>query len=113
MHDDRDETPQVADPETGEIRVLEDRCGTCVLNPASNNADLRPGRLKQFVEGTRSTDGHVVCHSTVPPAVPAGTPAAMCRGYVDAYGMPRAAQDIIRLGFGRLVEVPVPKAARA
>ncbi|MFI5859334.1 hypothetical protein [Streptomyces parvulus] len=108
-----DEKPQVADPETGEIRILEDRCGTCVLNPDGKNADLRPGRLKQFVGDTRAADGHVVCHSTVPPAVPAGTPAAMCRGYVDAYGLPRAAQDVIRLGLGHLVEVPDPKAARA
>ncbi len=108
-----DEKPQVADPETGEIRILEDRCGTCILNPAGKNAGLRPGRLKRFVEETRAAGGHVVCHSTVWPAVPAGTLAAMCRGYVDAYGLPQAAQDLIQLGLGRLVQVPDPTAARA
>lgn len=104
---------EVADPATGEIRILEDRCGTCVLNPAGKGAGLRPGRLKDFLEGARRKDGHVVCHSTIPPAVPRNTPAAMCRGYVDTYGLPTATQAVIDAGFGHLVEVPNPMKKRA
>ncbi|BDM74929.1 hypothetical protein HEK616_84160 (plasmid) [Streptomyces nigrescens] len=101
---DRDGSPPVADPETGEIRVLKDRCTTCVLNPAESAAPLAPGRLKQFVTETREADGHIICHSTLSPCAAEGTPAAMCRGFVDAYGLPTAAQLAIRAGFGNLVE---------
>jgi hypothetical protein len=102
------EIPPVADPETGEIRVLEDRCGHCILNPAATALPLRPGRVQQFTTGRRAAGGHVICHSTYPPIAPRGTPAAICRGYADAYGLPKAVQDVIDLGMGYIVEVPDP-----
>ncbi|MGW9436747.1 hypothetical protein [Streptomyces sp. NPDC055607] len=99
----------MADPETGEIRLLEDRCTTCVLNPAASAAPLRPGRRQQLIREARDCGGQIVCHSTMWPAVPEGFPAAMCRGFVDAYGLPQAAQEAIELGVGHIVEVPDPK----
>ncbi|MFC8220400.1 hypothetical protein ACFUTY_19770 [Streptomyces sp. NPDC057362] len=106
---DEDPVPPVADPETGEIRLLEDRCTTCVLNPAASAVPLRPGRRQQFIREVRDCGGQIVCHSTMPPVVPEGFPAAMCRGFVDAYGLPQAVQEAIELGVGRIVEVPDPK----
>ncbi|WP_432138628.1 hypothetical protein [Streptomyces sp. bgisy154] len=64
--EDEEEVPSVGDPETGEIRLLEDRCTTCVLNPAATAAPLRPGRRKEFLNDARAK-GQVVCHSTLPP----------------------------------------------
>ncbi|MEW2615132.1 hypothetical protein AB0937_34110 [Streptomyces sp. NPDC047880] len=105
---DEDPVPPVADPTTGEIRLLEDRCTTCVLNPAASAAPLRPGRRQQFIREVRDCGGQIVCHSTVSPVVPDDFPAAMCRGFVDAYGLPQAAREAIELGVGHIVEVPDP-----
>lgn len=83
VDDEGHEAPApVADRETGEIRVLADRCTTCLLNPAATAVPLAPGRLQNFVRATHEASGHVICHSTLPPLVPEGTPAAMCRGYI-------------------------------
>ncbi|MEV6957212.1 hypothetical protein [Streptomyces sp. NPDC051183] len=101
--------PSYADPSTGEIRVLRKRCTTCLLNPAGTAVELEPGRLQAFIEAVRSSrDGTVVCHSTLDPVAPLGTPAAMCRGYTAAYGLPAAATEAIDSGLGHLVEVPEP-----
>lgn len=35
---------RAADRVTGEICILKDRCGTCVLNPAATAIELEPGR---------------------------------------------------------------------
>ncbi|MGW0844206.1 hypothetical protein ACWD26_29525 [Streptomyces sp. NPDC002787] len=64
--------------------------------------------MQQFVGGVRAANGYVICHSTYPPIAPPGTAAAMCRGYVDAYGLPKLAQELIDLGLGHIVEVPDP-----
>ncbi|WP_275466315.1 hypothetical protein [Streptomyces noursei] len=52
-----------------------------------------------------------MCHSTTPPFVPEGHPKAMCRGYIDAYGLPPDVRLALSAG-GRLVEVPDPTADR-
>ncbi|MGW3389530.1 hypothetical protein [Streptomyces cinereoruber] len=108
--EEEDEPPSpVADPETGEIRVLSRKCGTCVLNPAATAAPLAPGRRKAFIEEARDDNGHVVCHSTLPPAVPRDYPAAMCRGFVDAYGLPAAAVEAVEHFGAHIVEVDPPQ----
>ncbi|MFK3734672.1 hypothetical protein ACI2LJ_30900 [Streptomyces sp. NPDC088090] len=100
----------VADPRTGEIRVLSRKCDTCVLNPAATAVPLAPGRRKAFIEEARAhEDGSVTCHSTLPPAAPPGTLAAMCRGFIDAYGLPAAAVEAIELFGARIVEVDPPQ----
>ncbi|AZM93911.1 hypothetical protein [Streptomyces sp. W1SF4] len=102
----------VAEAVTGEIRVLEDRCGTCVLNPARTAIRLPVGRRAEFISQTRAEqDGFVVCHRTFGEDVPPGTREAMCRGYVNAYGLPPAVREALDRGIGHLVEVPDPLAA--
>ncbi|MEU6211843.1 hypothetical protein ABZ891_18295 [Streptomyces sp. NPDC047023] len=104
----------VADLATGEIRILARRCTTCVLNPARTAIPLPPGRRAEFVREARDDeDGYVVCHQIFGEDAPAGTRAAMCRGYVNAYGLPPAVQDALDLGIGHLVEVPDPGTADA
>nr|WP_239085253.1 hypothetical protein [Streptomyces halstedii] len=104
--------PPVADPETGEIRVLSRKCDTCVLDPAATAAPLRQGRRKAFVEKTLDGGGHVVCHSTTFPAVPHDYPAAMCRGFVDAYGLPAAAAETVADLGAHIREVDPPREPR-
>lgn len=108
--DDAGPPPPVADPATGEIRILSTRCTTCVLNPAATAIRLAPGRRKEFIRQAREKRGHVVCHNTLPAVVPAGTPAAMCRGFAEAYGLPPAVVQAVVTGFGHLVAVPEPPA---
>ncbi|THA77816.1 hypothetical protein [Streptomyces sp. A0592] len=104
--------PGVADPATGEIRILARRCTTCVLNPARTAIPLPPGRREEFVREARyAEDGYVVCHQTFGDDVPPGTRAAICRGYANAYDLPPAVQEALDLGIGHLVEVPEPAPA--
>ncbi|MGW2984151.1 hypothetical protein [Streptomyces goshikiensis] len=103
-----DRVPEVADPATGEIRILAERCTTCVLNPAATTIPLAPGRRQDFLREAREKQGHVICHNTLPLFAPAGTPAAMCRGFAEAYGLPPAVIEAVATGLGHLVEVPEP-----
>ena len=97
----------VADPRTGEIRVLSDRCTTCVLNPAEFRIPLSQAsqaRLRAFLAEAREAGGHVVCHRTLSVCAPPGVKPAMCRGFIDAYGLPDAVRLALELGLGHLVE---------
>ncbi|MFD0352923.1 hypothetical protein ACFVHW_04125 [Streptomyces sp. NPDC127110] len=103
----------VADRATGEIRILKDRCGTCVLNPAATAIPLGPGRRQEFVNKARAEEnGYVVCHNTYGDEVPPGTRKAICRGFVKAYGLPPIMLMVLAMGNGHLVEVPDPMAAK-
>ncbi|MFE6848311.1 hypothetical protein [Streptomyces sp. NPDC057686] len=106
---DREPAPGVADPATGEIRILEDRCTTCVLNPARTAIPLPAGRRAEFVREARDDEqAYVVCHKTFGEDAPPGTREAMCRGYINAYGLPPAVRAALDFGIGHLVEVPKP-----
>lgn len=94
----------VADPQTGAVRVLSDRCKTCILNPVEYRLPLPAARLREFLAEARAADGHVVCHRTLPDWAPAGVEPAMCRGFIDAYGLPGAVREAVAMGVGRLVE---------
>lgn len=70
---------------------------------------LAPGRRKSFVEEVRDDDGYVVCHSTTFPAVPRDYPAAMCRGFIDAYGLPAAVVEAILYFGAHILEAEPPQ----
>ncbi len=103
---DDDTAPAVADPTTGEVRVLADLCTTCIYRPG-NLMHLAPGRVRQLAAEALATNGHIVCHSTLPALAPPGTKGAICRGFANAHGN---AIFALRIGaaFGRIVEVPPP-----
>lgn len=92
----------VTDLQTGQVRILADRCKTCILNPAERRLPIPSTRLRAFLAEAREADGHVVCHRTLPDGAPLGVQPAMCRGYTDTYGLPPAAHEA--LGLGQLVE---------
>ncbi|MFJ7279392.1 hypothetical protein [Kitasatospora sp. NPDC098663] len=103
---DDDPAPAVADPATGEVRVLARLCDTCIYRPG-NLMHLAPGRVRQLADQALADDGHIVCHSTLPALAPRGTKGAICRGFANAHGRAILA---LRIGaaFGRIVEVPPP-----
>lgn len=66
----------------GNMRVLNERCKTCILGGADSIAPgLRPGRLKELV--SEASDSYVVCHSTLSNTNPHG---AVCRGWYERFG---------------------------
>jgi len=85
------------------IRVLSERCATCILGgEKSITPHLARGRLKDLVE--RAADGHIPCHSTLSNTDPH---AAVCRGWYEAFG---AQSNYMRVmeRLGGVVEVPLP-----
>ncbi|MCC9309098.1 hypothetical protein LN042_18760 [Kitasatospora sp. RB6PN24] len=108
VEDDEDETTaEVADPATGEVRVLADLCTTCIFRPG-NLMRLQPGRVRHMVRAALAAGGHIPCHSTLPGVAPAGTKAAICRGFANAYGRQILA---LRIGaaLGTILEVEPPE----
>ncbi|MCC3766487.1 hypothetical protein [Streptomyces sp. UNOC14_S4] len=69
----------VADPETWRVRLVEDRCTTCVFR-AGNLMNLSPGRVKQMLEDCQKNQGHIVCHQTLE-GYGKGLPGGICRGF--------------------------------
>ncbi|MFB8235495.1 hypothetical protein ACFC58_02995 [Kitasatospora purpeofusca] len=108
-NDEGEPAPPVADPATGDVRVLSVLCDTCVYRPG-NLMNLAPGRLRQLAQEALANNGHIVCHCTLPALAPPGTKGAICRGFANAHGR---AVFALRVGaaFGRIVEVPPPPKA--
>lgn len=65
----------VADPATATVRICAARCGTCIFRPG-NLMLLEPGRVQQMVRDAISSEGHIVCHSTLDTEAP-----AICAGF--------------------------------
>lgn len=73
----------VMDADTNKVRVLSERCATCILGgERSITPHLRGGRLKDLI--TRAADGHIPCHSTLDNSNPR---AAICAGWFEKFGM--------------------------
>nr|BEK71508.1 hypothetical protein KPHV_87350 [Kitasatospora purpeofusca] len=71
------EAPSVRNPETGQIRVMDGRCTTCIGRPGTIR---NPERLRELLgvdANGRYDEGHTVCHQTLV-GNPAGLPAAVC-----------------------------------
>jgi hypothetical protein len=69
----------------GKPRVLSEQCSTCIGRPG-NLMQLRPGRLREMVQGAVNGGG-IACHQTLSYG---GHPdfggAALCRWFYDCYG---------------------------
>lgn len=96
----------VCDPDTGKVRVLDDKCGTCVFRP-HNLMRLRPGRLRSMVQEAVDNGTWITCHTTLPyhPDHPGWS--AVCRGFFDAH---RHQSQMLRIAvrLDRIVEVSLP-----
>lgn len=87
-------TKEIADPHTGQIRVMAERCPTCIYRP--DGLQLVPGGLADITRRTAQREGHIVCHETYMD-VPDNVPGAICRGYIDATGNDSLAVRVARV----------------
>jgi hypothetical protein len=62
----------------GKVHVLSEKCATCIFRPG-NLMELRPGRVRELVDGALEVDSAIVCHETL------GRANAVCRGFYDRY----------------------------
>ena len=62
--------------ETG-VRVMADKCSTCIFRP-NNLMHLQPGRVAEMVREAKSKEGSIVCHKTLDQKR-----HAVCRGFFD------------------------------
>jgi len=89
---------EVYDPETGVLRVMKDKCATCIFRPG-NLMSLQPGRVREMVESARKDEfGSITCHDTLPYSGPPGIKSAVCKGWWDGYSQDKFwAQILTRL----------------
>lgn len=76
---DEEEVTPVFDENTYRVRLMAQRCATCIFRPG-NRMHLQPGRVKDMVETCIAKEGHVVCHDTLRHA-DTELPGAVCRGF--------------------------------
>lgn len=92
----------VGNRQTLRLRMLSEKCSTCILRPASDGRiPLRAGRLKEFLDEALESESYVVCHSTL---YRDDVKPAICRGFADSYDT-RMLRMARVLGFE---EVPPP-----
>ena len=90
----------VFDRGAGRPRMCREMCDTCILRPGSTvTASLRPGRLRELINGARADESYVVCHSTF------GEQPAICRGFADHYDT-NSLRIMQRLGGFHEVDAP-------
>lgn len=65
----------IGNPLTGEVRVCDSLCSTCVFRPG-NLMNLDPGRVAGMVRDAVADEGHIICHQTLGTQEP-----AMCAGF--------------------------------
>lgn len=83
-YDDEGTTQNPCGPD-GKLRVLTERCSTCVFRPG-NPMHLNPGRLRDLVQQNLSAGAALVCHQTLSYGDHPDFGPALCRGFYDAHG---------------------------
>lgn len=81
----RSQDLNILDRQTGKPRLCQEMCETCVFRPG-NLMHLRPGRLKDMVNGALKEGSYIICHSTLPGAKnPEHKQAAVCQGFYENF----------------------------
>ncbi|MER5809081.1 hypothetical protein ABT143_12930 [Streptomyces sp. NPDC002033] len=94
----------VADPVTGRVRVVAERCGTCDFRPGRHGS-LAPGQLARLVAGCLSSEGHLVCHET---GEDRGMLGAVCAGFAAHPDAHRSLALRVAAAGARLLQHPSP-----
>lgn len=97
----------IIDEETRLVRVMAERCSTCVFHPG-NMMHLRPGYLADIIEGNIKAGALLTCHQTLPYNSDYDIDPAACRGFWDAYRMRTVAGIMAEFSIG-ITEVPIPE----
>jgi hypothetical protein len=65
----------------GKVRIMAERCSTCLFSPGLPKGVVRPGGVRWMLERVRERDSFVNCHKTLA----TGQPGAVCRGSDNAH----------------------------
>ncbi len=106
-YEDDDEPVQVsAFDADGKLRVLIEKCSTCIFR-AGNLMRLNRGRVQDMVQSSLAGGGYITCHQTLPYGENPDFGGAVCRGFYDSFG---AQSQMIRIAerLGGVVAVPSP-----
>lgn len=77
-NDDPDEEDADGPWRDGRLRVLAEKCSTCIFR-WGNLMHLAPGQLDKLVDKCLTGDTFIVCHQTI------DGPRSICRGFYDGY----------------------------
>jgi hypothetical protein len=99
----------IIDTETRLVRVMEERCTTCVFRPG-NPMSLREGQLQDIVRDNLKAGALLTCHQTLPYNKDYDEDPAACHGFWDSYGMQTVAGILARFSIGvRWIKQPKRK----
>ncbi len=104
--DDEENVPVSAFDDQSRLRILTEKCSTCIFRPG-NLMRLNRGRVQDMVQSSLQGGGYITCHQTLPYGDNPEFGGAVCRGFFDGFG---EQSNIIRITerLGGLVEVPPP-----
>ncbi|MFJ2112317.1 hypothetical protein ACIOEX_10545 [Streptomyces sp. NPDC087850] len=74
----------IIDAESKRLRVMADKCATCVFRPGNLMA-LEPGVLARIVNQNNERGAWLTCHATLPYGANPGFGQAVCHGYFIAH----------------------------
>jgi hypothetical protein len=66
---------------SGVVHVQAEMCSTCIFRPG-NLMNLKPGRVKEMVEGSLADEAGITCHKTI---YGQAAQEAVCAGFYDRY----------------------------
>lgn len=104
--EDEEDTRQDAVGADRKLRVLTEKCSTCIFRPG-NPMRLDAGRVRGMVEDALTGGGYITCHQTLTYGDHPGFGPAVCRGFHDAHGY---RSNLIRImgRLGGITEVAPP-----
>lgn len=101
-----DNPETVVDSATGYLRVLSERCSTCIFR-AGNPMHLEPDRLQKMIHQALGNGDWIICHQTLSYGDNPDCGGAICRGFFDGYGNLSTLILLARM-YDVIVEVPPP-----
>lgn len=84
----------------GRVHVMAEKCSTCIFRPG-NLMNLKPGRVKEMVDGSVADGAGITCHKTI---YGQAEQEATCRGFFDAH-KERVPALLLAEALGIIVEV--------
>jgi hypothetical protein len=102
----RRDPADVLDEETGKVRILRQRCSTCVFRPGDLML-LGPERFRDLIDRNLAAGAMLTCHQTLPYSDNPDFGPAVCAGFWARHGLSTAAGRIAAVVIG-LVRIAPP-----
>lgn len=99
---------RVVDRTTGKVRVLSEKCATCLLRPGSGHD---PETIRTVIRANLEAGGALTCHETLPYGPYPEFGEAVCRGFYESYRDQSQALQIAErlIGFTEVEPPPDPR----